>query len=131
MNERSAGAVVVHKSKFLLLDYGKHWDFPKGKREPGEDEKDTVRREIAEETGITEIDFIPGYRERITYFFTDKQRKIAKEVIFYLVRTHQDKVTLSYEHKAFLWLPYEEALQKLTYKSSQELLRKALPLLTK
>ena len=55
--EISAGAVVYFKNKdtieYLLLHYKSgHWDFPKGHIEEGEEHKDTVEREIEEETSI-------------------------------------------------------------------------------
>ena len=44
--ERSAGFVIYHQNaqqgpvEFLLLDYRRHWDFPKGHVEAGEDDLD-------------------------------------------------------------------------------------------
>lgn len=35
------------------------------------------------------------------------------------------KVTLSSEHQAFVWLPYEQALEKLTYDNAKAILQKA------
>jgi 8-oxo-dGTP pyrophosphatase MutT (NUDIX family) len=62
--ERSAGAVifsfdsVLGKIEYLLLNYAAgHWDFPKGNIENGEDEIQTARREIQEETGICDVEF--------------------------------------------------------------------------
>ena len=65
--EFSAGAVVYRRTKeglyFLLLHYNLgHWDFPKGHIKKGEEEQDTVRREIAEETAIKRLRFIDGFR---------------------------------------------------------------------
>jgi len=37
--------------------------------EPNESEKQTVVRELEEETGITEAHFIDGFRESIEYFY--------------------------------------------------------------
>ncbi len=128
--ERSAGAVIYRKEGdniyFLLLWYpAGHWDFPKGNIEPGEKEIDTVKREVYEETGITDLEFIFGFRETIRYFYFRNKEKISKEVIFYLARTNQKDVKISYEHKGYEWLPYEKALERITYDNSKDVLRKA------
>ncbi|MBI4549011.1 MAG: NUDIX domain-containing protein [Ignavibacteriae bacterium] len=123
--------MVVRKTKdrpeFLLLHYGLgHWDFPKGNIEKGEKQEDTVRREIAEETGITRIKFIDGFRETIKYFYKWKGQNIFKIVVYYLVETRQKNVTLSDEHQGYAWLPYTEAFKKLTFKNSKDVLNKAM-----
>jgi len=129
--EISAGAVIFRRTKkhpqFLLLHYSLgHWDFPKGNIEKGEDEKETVRREIAEETGITRIKFVEGFRETIKYFYKWKGQGIFKIVMFYLVETRQKKVKLSFEHMGYEWLEYEEALKRLSFKNSKQVLENAV-----
>ena len=59
LHEKSCGAVVflktLEETKYLLLQYeAGHWDFVKGNVEPEESEKETVLRELQEETGITD-----------------------------------------------------------------------------
>ena len=61
----------------------------------------------------------------MNYIFTRDKKKVFKEVIFFLAKTEQKEVKVSFEHKDFLWLPYEEALQKLTYDTAKDLLKKA------
>lgn len=134
--EISAGAVVCRQAKrnheFLLLQYGLgHWDFPKGNIERGEDEKETVRREIAEETGITRIQFIAGFRETIRYFYRLKGQGIFKIVIYYLVKTRQKKVRISYEHLGYEWLPYQKASKRLSFQNSRQVLKKAIKCITR
>jgi 8-oxo-dGTP pyrophosphatase MutT (NUDIX family) len=46
----------------LLLRAFHHWDFPKGIREAGEEPMQAAIREVAEETGITELSFDWGDR---------------------------------------------------------------------
>jgi bis(5'-nucleosidyl)-tetraphosphatase len=134
--EISAGAVVFRQAKvgveFLLLHYTLgHWDFPKGNIERGESEEETVRREIEEETGISRIKFNGGFRETIKYFYRWKGQGIFKIVIFYLVRTRQKMVKLSYEHQGFAWLPYKDAMERLTFKNSKDVLKKAKRFISK
>ncbi len=131
--EKSCGVVVFHQGKnieYLLLHYpGGHWDFPKGHVEEGEEEEDTARRETKEETGL-DTDIIPGFRRTISYFYKHKEL-ISKDVIFFLGETKNKEVKLSKEHKDFKWLPFEEALEQVTYKNSKEILKKANEFLRK
>ena len=128
--EISAGAVIFRKTKkgaeFLLLQYELgHWDFVKGNIEKSEDEKQTVQREIEEETGITQVRFVEGFRETIKYFYKWKGQNIFKIVIYYMVEARQKKVKLSYEHIGFEWLPYQLARGRLSFRNSKEVLKKA------
>ena len=132
--ERSAGAIVFREEeypKYLLLHYeAGHWDFPKGNIEKGESDIETVKREIQEETGIKDIEIVKGFKEKIQYYFKFEGELINKSVVFYLAKTDAEKVKLSFEHIGFIWLPYEKALNKLTFKNAKEILKKANDFLT-
>ncbi|MEK6565785.1 MAG: NUDIX domain-containing protein [Bacteroidota bacterium] len=128
--EISAGAVIFRRAdtgpEFLLLHYELgHWEFAKGHIEKGEDERETVRREVAEETGITNISFVEGFRESIKYYFRWQGKGIFKVVVFYLVRTAMKEVKLSDEHIGHEWLSYDEAMKRLKFKNSKQVLEKA------
>jgi len=127
--ERSAGAIVFIKEKepiYLLLQYeAKHWDFPKGNIEEGETDIETVKREIEEETGITDIEIVKDFKEKIQYYFKFKGELINKIVVFYLAKTKTKEVKLSFEHIGSIWLTYKEAMEKLTFKNAKEILKKA------
>jgi bis(5'-nucleosidyl)-tetraphosphatase len=131
--EKSCGAVVSLKNSevnYLLLRYGAgHWDFVKGNVEPNESEKDTVIRELREERGIVDARFIDDFREKIEYFYRRQGATIHKEVIFFLIETHTEKVKLSYEHVGYTWLNYQRAMEKLTFKNAKDVLQKAHELL--
>lgn len=128
--EHSAGAVIFRKENgqplYLLLHYeAGHWGCAKGHVENNETIEETARREIQEETGLTDIRFVPGFKEMNRYFFMKKQERINKTVTFLLAETHQSEITISFEHSGFAWLPYEEALARTTFKNEKEVLRKA------
>ena len=84
--ETSCGVVLVNIDSILLLQYPQgHWDLPKGHVEDTDvDHSATVRRELAEETGITEISFDQDFVERTTYTYRHKGRKREKEVFWFL-----------------------------------------------
>ena len=126
----SAGVVLFNENnstrKYLLLNYPTgHWDFIKGGIEYGEEPHQTAIRETKEETGISDIEFIDGYKEEIEYFFRVDNHDIHKRVIFFLAKTNSTKVTLSHEHHNFIWLDYESALKKLTYNNATSILKKS------
>ncbi len=135
LQNKSCGAILfVRQSsqiKYLLLQYsGSYWGFVKGGIEANESEKETVIRELKEETGITDAVFIEGFREQIEYFYRRKNANVHKVAILYLMEAFSEKVQLSFEHKAYIWLDYEQSIKKLSYKNSKEVLRKANDFLT-
>ena len=128
--EKSAGAIIFRKEKdtikYLLLHYqAGHWDFPKGNIEKKEKPEETARREIFEETGIKDIEFVSGFKETIKYFYKLKGKNIFKIVTFFLAETKTKKVKISWEHLGFEWLPYPEVLKQLTFNNAKEILKKA------
>jgi bis(5'-nucleosidyl)-tetraphosphatase len=138
--EKSAGAIIYRMKDgaplYLLLHYPSgHWEFAKGHIEEGESNEETVRREIEEETGIKDLKIIPGFKEYIKYFFRNNYELkgeakneapwIFKLVVFYLGQTQTEEVKISQEHKGFLWLPFESALKRLTFKNAKNILTKA------
>ena len=111
---------------YLILKYDAgHWDFPKGKIEKGETKKETAQRELLEETGLTtELD--TNFARSFKYIFTDYDKQVAqKTVYFFIGKAQSDKVKLSHEHTDYQWLPYEKAIEQLTYDNARELLKKA------
>lgn len=134
--EKSAGAVIFRKEDgkiyFLLLDYPSsaraeksYWDLAKGHIEKDETEIETVEREVEEETALDDLEFINGFKKEIRYFFKYKKETILKEVVFYLAETKKKDIKISFEHKGYAWLPFNEAYNKLTYKEAKEVLKEA------
>jgi len=135
IREKSAGAVVFYdngreKEYLLLLYEAGHWDFPKGGIEKGETEVETAIREVIEETGLTDIKIINGFKWEIHYNYRKNKNLVHKTVVFYLAESKSKDVKLSYEHKDYIWLPYEEAYNKLTFKTAKETLKEAHKFLT-
>jgi len=136
LREKSCGAVVFIKTagltKYLLLNYeAGHWDFVKGNVELNENEKQTVVRELQEETSITNAQFIDDFREAIAYFYRRQGLTVHKEVVFFLMESYTDKVKLSFEHVGYAWLDYQHAMEKLSFKNAKDVLQKAHDFLKK
>lgn len=140
MREKSAGAIIFRMidsmPHYLLLHYHSgHWEFAKGHIEEGEDFETTIRREVEEETGIKDLKIVPGFKEYSKYFFRksydlkgEAKKKapwVFKLVLFLLAETKTKEVKISKEHIGFAWLPFDQAVKKITYKNAKELLKKA------
>ena len=128
--EKSVGAVIFNQNgveiEYLILNYpAGHWDFPKGNVEEGETEENTAKREVAEETGITNITILPSFRKKIQYYYRQEHVTVRKEVIFYLARSPTKHIQLSNEHTNYAWLNYTDVIRKLTYTNSKSILKSA------
>jgi bis(5'-nucleosidyl)-tetraphosphatase len=111
----SAGVVPLRQTaagwRLLVLRAYKNWDFPKGRVELGEEPIDAAKREVTEETGLTEIEFPWGdaYKETLPY----AAGKIAR---YYLGTTNDEVVSLPIshalgrpEHHEWRWVSFDEA----------------------
>ena len=130
--EFSAGIIVFRKGddgqrRFLLLDYGKYWDYPKGHLKKDEEEREAALRELEEETGIIDIELMDDFRHEIVYFFRPPGRSLVrKAVVFFLGEVHSEKVTISHEHVGYEWLRGQEALARVKYPTAKEVMKAAL-----
>lgn len=132
--EFSAGAVIFYiergKPLYLLLHYhfkGDYWDFPRGNLEKGEQSIDAARREIKEETGLAEqdIEFIPGFKEVVQWFYVWKSIRRFKRATYFLAKSKKKEIKLSKEHIGYKWLPFEKALEQLTYNNAKQVVKRA------
>ncbi|MGC8586869.1 MAG: uracil-DNA glycosylase family protein [Candidatus Micrarchaeia archaeon] len=127
--EFSAGSVVFRKDGkntlflFLIKDDGT-LDIPKGHIEKGENALQAAIREAKEESGI---DITPDrfFRRVTKYFFFEGKEKIMKTLTVFLSETNTKEVKVSFEHKGYKWLDFDEAMKELKYKGTKKLLTDA------
>ncbi len=125
--ETSCGVVLVNYGTVLLLQYPQgHWDLPKGHVEADDAGRHaTMRRELAEETGICDVTILEGFEERTEYTFRHKGKRQVKEVYWYIAETDEMDVQLSHEHRGHLWLDWEQALDTITHDETRAVVRLA------
>ena len=120
-------AVIFNKEgKILLLKRAKEgvrnagkYDLPGGWLEEGESAEEVLKREIQEETSLTDIKI--GALIRFAEF-RNEEGKISKfRGLRYLVNSNEEEVELNpREHSDFKWLDIDKAIEKLDKKDSFE-----------
>jgi len=121
----SAGFIVFKDKKILLLkSRKKHFDFPKGHVEPGEEIFQAAIRELKEETNIDIEDIkIIGGPDIISYKVIEQNEIKDKNVYYYYALLISNKeIKLSKEHEYYVWVPIDEAQKYVKFKEQLNLI---------
>ncbi len=112
-------------AEFLLLRNKRgFWGFPQGHKERGENDIQTLQREVQEETGIVNLE-IHQYIGKIQYkYFRADGLRSEKEVKFYFATTPTREVIISNEHEDFKWTNYLDALSLLDHRQLKSIILK-------
>lgn len=109
---------------------------PKGLVDAGEKPEATALREVWEETGIKAAPVLKLGDIKYTYVrsWGDGER-VFKIVSFYLFRYESGEIDdiapeMRIEVKRALWIPLEEAVRKLTYRSEKQIASRAVEYLS-
>lgn len=131
VKDQSFGIVPIFKKQgdylYCVVQHaGEHWGFPKGHPNPGESEEESARRELWEETGITEVDIIPSASFNHSYFFEKDGITYDKSVKYLLGLVSNTITSIPEEFKSEIsqikWLPYAELRELITYENAKVLL---------
>lgn len=127
MKEHSAGGVVIHENKVLLLKkYFGDWVLPKGKIEDEETTAVTAIREVGEETGIkAKIVKKIGYARY--YYFNQKGEKVSKRVDYYYMTLEGGELIPQKEEGFSLadFIDYNQAINLLKHDSEKNMVKNA------
>ena len=135
--EHSAGGVVYKRTgdgiKILLIkDKNGNWSFPKGLIEKNEDFIETAKREIVEETGISNVTFVDTI-DSISYFYRFGGNLIRKKVDYYLFTYRGNGVPKPLAKEGIQevkWFDPNEALAIIGYvKTNKPVLEKAISMI--
>jgi 8-oxo-dGTP pyrophosphatase MutT (NUDIX family) len=125
-----AGAIVVRAAKggprILLVTARRNpgnWIFPKGHIEDGETRKEAAVREAREEAGVSGT--VAGHAGSMSFDFGD----IRYRVHYFVVTTNDPGKER--EGRRLRWCRYKQALRRLTYDETRELLHGAWPIIQK
>ncbi len=115
---RPDGMVLVMKTGPFKDDEA-HWDLAGGRIEEGQTEIETLKREIEEETGLTEFGEPIYFGSCISNIQIPLENgaKAGLVLIAYKVPVPEGaQITISDEHSEIAWVSMSEAADKLAYK---------------
>ena len=108
---RGGQVLLVHRPRY------DDWSLPKGKLDPGETDEQAALREVQEETTLrTELG-----PELPTTTYLDRSGK-HKRVRYWAMTVIDGSPAACNEVDAAVWLPVEEAVERLTYRRDADVL---------
>ena len=134
IREFSAGGVVVRRMRgrpFVAVVRVRNdvLALPKGHPDAGESAAEAAWREVREETGL-EAELVEKLDD-IRYWYVRGGERVMKIVSFFLFRYRRGSVAdHDHEVEEALWIPLDEAPDRLAYKGEREMATIALARLT-
>ncbi len=136
----ASGGLVLNHNNFLLIKRRNpnEWRIPKGHIEPGETPAQAAVREIGEETGYKDLVVIANLGTQFNRFkrngemvrrtehcFLLHLKKFESSKDYFLVRRRSPQATEDSEIYEAAWVPYLEAVDRLTFEVEKEFARRA------
>lgn len=134
VREPTAGGIVFrHNPKnqqveiLLIQDAKNRWTIPKGHIEDGESAKQTAKREIGEETGLTEVKVL-NWLGKINFRYRRTNSLVLMTTEIFLVKALGDTDALKPEEwmNGIKWFSANEALDKIAYEDIGKLILLAM-----
>ena len=130
IQEFSAGGVVVRRMQgrpfvAVVRVRDEILTLPKGHPDGGESAAAAARREVREETGV-EAELIEKLGD-VRYWYARGGKRVSKNVAFFVFSYRSgDVADHDHEVEEALWIPLDEAPERLAYKGEQEMAATAL-----
>ena len=122
----SAGGIVLNpRGEVLVVNQNNNsWSLPKGHLDPGESERQAAEREIYEESGVKQLEFIQALgsyeRSRIGLHGGEDAAQV-KRITLFLYRTQQMELKpLDPRNPEARWVPKGSVVKMLTHPKDRE-----------
>lgn len=111
----------------LAQDKRDRWTIVKGHIEPGETPEQTARREIAEESGLVDVDIL-GWLGKVSFRYRRLNKLVLMTTQVYLVRAtkNTDNLQLDEWMKDMRWFKFNEALDAVEYEDIEKIMLLAM-----
>jgi len=122
----SAGGVIINSQGDVLVvnQRGTSWSLPKGHIELGEESIEAAKREVYEESGIKNLEFIKDLGSYQRYKIdpvNGEDRSECKTITMYLFKTAEDIINpIDPENPEARWVPREQVAELLTHPKDKE-----------
>ena len=123
----SAGGVIINARGEVVVVNQQHdsWSLPKGHIDPGESALEAAKREVAEESGITELEFVRALgsyeRYRIGKSGIGEDMSELKEIHMFLFTTDEDSLApVDPGNPEARWIPIPQVTALLTHPKDRE-----------
>jgi len=134
--QRVGGAVAFKRTRegeylaLVIQHSGGYWEFPKGKQDPGEDDRTTALRELKEETGLMG-EITDEQPVEVSHTFEHDGVEERRDVCYFFVRV-PDEAQVHMQPGEVLdhaWLSLEDLEEQVTYPSMKTVARRACAVL--
>lgn len=126
--DESFGVIPLSKTKghweVFLIQHNKsgYWGFPKGHAEADETPQEAAFRELKEETNLELINLIKNEPLKEQYTFILERRRVFKQVFYFIAEVGGEVALQEGEIHDGIWLPYAEAIARVTHQEGKTLL---------
>ena len=127
LKTESAGGIILNPLNEVVVvsQSGDSWSLPKGHIDPGETAQQAAEREVAEETGITELAFIRELgsyeRHKIGKDGKGEDSSELKRIHMFLFKTLQQAlVPIDPMNPEARWVPIDQVSALLTHPKDKE-----------
>lgn len=131
MQKRVSSGIIPYREtrknrQYLLLKSRTgDWEFPKGGLETDEELQEAALRETNEETELSDVTILDGFREEYSYDFEIRGELIKKTVHLFIGKCKHPDVAISHEHSDMQWRNYHLAQNTLTHSAARKILKQA------
>lgn len=126
--DESFGVIPLSKNKgywevFLIQHHRSgYWGFPKGHAEAKETPQEAAFRELKEETNLELVQLLQKEPLKEQYTFVLNRRKVFKQVLYFIAEVQGQIVLQKGEIHDGIWLPFPEAIVRVTHQEGKTLL---------